>query len=150
MIVDEKLRSQLLKDVLGRANKLEKQEYENITKRQKAIAVNDVALIKKWRELAERGKRNECPKETAESKNHKPVSEMSMEEFDHYMAANRKCSKDFFDWISENISINTEMIEITREILESVIELWNLTEEEKWLLLSVALRSQPNLLKYLK
>jgi hypothetical protein len=42
------------------------------------------------------------------------------------------------------------MVNITREILESVIELWNLTEEEKWLLLSIALRSQPNLLKYLQ
>jgi hypothetical protein len=49
MIVDEKLKSQLLKDVLGRANKLEKQAYENITKRQRAIAVNDVALLKKWK-----------------------------------------------------------------------------------------------------
>jgi hypothetical protein len=150
MIVNEKLRFQLLKDVLGRANKLEKQEYENITKRQKAIAVNDVALVKKWNELAERGKRNECPRETTESKNHRPISEMSMEEFDQYMAANRKYSKESFDWTSESIRICTEMTKITREIFESVIELWNLTKEEKWLLLSIVLRSQPNLLKYLK
>jgi hypothetical protein len=150
MISDEKLRSELLKEVLGRANKLEKQEYEKINKRQSTIAVNDVALVKKWNELTELSKRNECPNETAESKNHKPVSAMSMEEFNQYMAANRKYSKDSFDWISENTAICTEMIKITREILESVIELWNLAEEEKWLLLSIALRSQPNLLKYLK
>jgi hypothetical protein len=150
MIVDEELRSQLLKEALERANKLEKQEHEKINKRQSAIAVNDVALVKKWDELIERNKRNECPKETAESRNQKPASEMSMEEFNQYIAANRKYSKDSFDWFSENIALCTEMIQITREILESVIELWNLTKEEKWLLLSIVLRSQPNLLKYLK
>jgi hypothetical protein len=150
MIVDEKLRSQLLKEALGRANKLEKQEYEKINKRQSAIAVNDVALMKKWDELNERSKRNECPKETTESRNQKPASEMSMEEFNHYMDANRKYSKDSFDWISENTAICTEIIKITTEIFESVIELWNLTKEEKWLLLSIVLRSQPNLLKYIK
>jgi hypothetical protein len=150
MIVDEKLRSQLLKEALGRANKLEKQEYEKINKREKAIAVNDVALAKKYKELTERNKRNECPKETPESRNQKPASEMSMEEFNQYMAANRKYSKDSFDWINENMTICTEMVKIINEILESVIDLWNLTEEEKWLLLSIVLRSQPNLLKYLK
>jgi hypothetical protein len=41
------------------------------------------------------------------------------------------------------------MIDINKEIFESVIELWNLTEEEKWLLLSIALRSLLNLSKYL-
>jgi hypothetical protein len=75
---------------------------------------------------------------------------MSTEEFNQYMAANRKYSKDSFDWISENIAICTEMTKITGEIFESVIELWNLSEEEKWLLLSIVLRSQPNLLKYLQ
>ena len=73
-----------------------------------------------------------------------------MEEFDQYMAANNKYFKDSFDWFSESISINTERMKLTREILESVIELWNLSYDEEWLLLSIALRSQPNLLKYLK
>ena len=62
MIVDEKLRSQLLKEVLGRANKLEKQEYEKINKRQSTIAVKDIALIKKWNELTEQSKRNRVHK----------------------------------------------------------------------------------------
>ena len=143
MIVDEKIRSQLLKEALRRANKLEKQEYENITERQKEIAVNDVALLKKWKELCERDERNRCQNEAAESKNHKPVTEMSMDEFDQYMAANRK-------YFSESISFCTETTTITRELFESVIKLWNLTDEEKWLLLSITLRSQPNLLKYVK
>jgi hypothetical protein len=139
-----------LKEVLRRANKLEKQEYEKINKRQSTIAVKDIALLKKWYELTERSKRSECPKETTESKNHKSVTEMSMEEFNQYSAANNKYFKDSFDWMGENISINTERITITKEILESVIEFWSLADGEKWLLLSIALRSQPNLLKYLK
>ena len=139
MIFDEKVRSQILREALGRANKLEKQEYENITARQKAIGENDVALLKRWKELCEQDER----KGSRESKNRKPVAEMSMEEFDQYIAENRK-------YFSESISFCTETTTITRELLESVIELWNLTEQEKWLLLSITLRSQPNLLKYLK
>jgi hypothetical protein len=141
MVVDEKLRSELLKEALGRANKLEKQEYEKITARQKEIGENDVALVIKWKELCEQDERNKCSNET-ESKNRKPVAEMSMDEFDLYMAANSK-------YFSESISFCTETSKITRELFESVIELWNLTEQEKWLLLSITLRSQPNLSKYM-
>jgi hypothetical protein len=150
MIVDEKSRSQLLKEVLGRANKLEKQEHEKISKMQSIIAEKNSAMLTKWNELSERSKINECPKETAESKNHKPVKDMSMEEFNRWSEANNKHFEASFAFCNKSIEINTERIGVIKEILESVIELWSLCNEEKWLLLSIALRSQPNLLKYLK
>ena len=147
-MIEEKLKFQLKKEVLRRANKQEKQEHENISKRQSVIAEKDVALVKKWDALSERSKRNEYPKETAESKNHKHVSEMTMDEFNNYMAANRKYTDASFACSTESMQINSERLDVLKEVMESIIELWNLGDEEKWLLLSIALRSQPNLLKY--
>jgi hypothetical protein len=150
MIVDKKLRSQLLKDVLGRANKLEKQEHEEINKKQLAIADKNIALLKKWNELIERSKRNECPKDASTSRNHKSINDMSMEEFNEYIAANNKYTAASFAYFNESFSINTERVDIIKEIMESLVELWNIGDDEKWLLLSIALRSQPNLLRYMK
>ena len=150
MVVDVKSRSQLLKDVLGRANKLENQEYEKISKIQSIIAEKNSAMLTKWNELSERSKRNECPKETAKSKNQKPLKDMSMEEFNRWSEANNKYFEASFAFFTESTEINTERIAVIKEIMESAIELWSLCNEEKWLLLSIALRSQPNLLKYLK
>jgi hypothetical protein len=91
------------------------------------------------KELNEQIERNECPIETAESKNHKPVSDMSMTEFNQYMAASSKYSEESFDWIKKSIAFCMEKISINNEIFESVVELYNFAEEEKWLLLSIAL-----------
>ena len=150
MSVNDKSRFELLKEVLGRANKLEKQEYEKISKIQSIISEKNSDLLTKWIDLSERSKINECPKETEESKNHKPVKDMSMEEFNRWSEANNKYFEASFAFFNKNVEINIERIKVIKEIMESVIESWSLCKEEKWLLLSIALRSQPNLLKYLK
>jgi hypothetical protein len=73
-----------------------------------------------------------------------------MEEFNEYIAANNKYTTASFAYFNESISINTERADIIMEIMQSLVELLNIGNDEKWLLLSIALRSQPNLLRYMK
>jgi hypothetical protein len=148
-MIDKNMRSLLLKEVLARANKQEKQDYEKIKDKKSAVSKLVIELQTKLHELAERDRRNEYPKDTAYKCN-KSVAEMTMDEFNEYMKHTSSHSEEHFKWTRESISIMTRHAEIMSEFLNSAIELSNLSYEEKWLLLSIALKSQPNLLKYLK
>ncbi len=149
MNFNDKMRCQLVKEALGRANKQEKQEHEKVSSKQIAIGKRLKDLLTDWDGLLERDKRNEYPK-NATNTNNKPVTQMSNEEFSEYMRLSNKHSEQHFAWSSESIAIITEQVKIVNEFMESIIELSNLGTEEKWLLLSIVLRSQPNLLKYIK
>jgi hypothetical protein len=148
-MIDKNMRSLLLKEVLARANKQEKQDYEKIKDKKNAAYKLVTESRTKLHELAERDRRNEYPKDTAYKCN-KSVAEMTMDEFNEYMKHTSSHSEEHFKWTRESISIMTRHAEIMSEFLNSAIELSNLSYEEKWLLLSIALKSQPNLLKYLK
>ena len=143
------MRSLLLKEVLSRANKQEKQDYEKIKNEKSAVSKLVVELQSKLRELTERDRKNEYPKDSPYKCN-KSVSEMTMDEFNEHIKHTSRHSEEHFKWANESIAIITKHAEILSEFLDSVIELNNLSYEEKWLLLSIALKSQPNLLKYLK
>ena len=140
--------NKLLKEVLRRANKEEKQEYENIGNRQLALAERFLDIMKKWDEIVETEKTNESPKDT--TLNDKSASEMSMEEFRDYIRRWGKYSTEYFTWSNRCLSANTEQIKIIGEIMKLLIELRSLEDKEKWLLLSIAIRSQPNLLNYIQ
>jgi hypothetical protein len=114
-----------------------------------AVSKLVIELQTKLKELTERDRRNEYPKDSAYKCN-KSVAEMTMDEFNEYMKHTSSHSEEHFKWASESIAIITQHAEIMSEFLDSEIELNNLSYEEKWLLLSIALKSQPNLLKYLK
>jgi len=148
MVVEDKLRTQLLKDVLGRANKQEKQEHQEIRDKKIAVVKRLTAAQSDYDGLIERCKRNEYPKNGTNTSN-KPVTQMSNEEFNEYMRQSNKHFEEHFAWSSESISIMTEQVDIVKVVMESIIELSNLGTDEKWLLLSIALR-QPTLLNYLK
>jgi phage-related minor tail protein len=75
---------------------------------------------------------------------------MSNEEFNEWTKQNSKNFDEHFAWTSKTLKIMTQQMKIINEIMELMTELCTLETEEKWLLLSIALRSQPNLLKYLE
>jgi hypothetical protein len=148
MVVEGRLKIQLLKDVLGRANKQEKQDYEDIkNKKDKALGKLKAMLEDRDRTI-ERSERNKYPKETPNTVT-KPVTEMSMEEFNEYIRQLDKYFTESFAWANESIEIMTEYSKLMNAIVKSIIELGKIRSEEKWLLLSIALR-QPTLLNYLK
>ena len=142
-------RNELLREVLKRANKQEKIDHEEIREKKRVVVKRLKVAQEKFDGLAERSKRNEYPKNAINTYN-KPASQMSNEEFSEYMRQSNKHSEEHFAWTSESIAIMTEQVKIVDEFMDSIIELSNLGTDEKWLLLSIALRSQPNLLKYLE
>ena len=141
-------RNELLREVLKRANKQEKEEHEEIRKKQISVVKRLETAQADYDELIEQSKRNEYPKESTKA-NEKPVSQMSNEEFKEYMRLSNKHTEEHFAWTSESFSIMTKQLEIVRQVIESIIELSNLGTDEKWLLLSIALRSQPTLMKFM-
>jgi hypothetical protein len=99
-------------------------------------------------EIIEVEKADVCPKDT--SVNDKPASEMSMGEFREYMRSWSNHTTEYFKWSSRCLKANSEQLKIIGEIMQILFELLSLEEKEKWLLISIVLRSQPNLLNYMQ
>ena len=155
---------ELLKEVLKRATKKEKQEYDKISDQQDAIIYRRQKIQSEFEKLSERTGSNEYPR-TADTKYtlKSPEELMRMtseesrlwrEQIDREIEENRRKTKDWaekFDkWLAENSAINSRQMELIDESVEIILEMLALERKEKWLLLSIALRSQPNLLKYLQ
>jgi len=146
---NERNPKELLKEALRRANKKEKQEYEEISKRQNAIWERVLAIFKEYEELNEESQRNKCPESTP-TPDSKRVVAMSTEEFNQWMEQTRRECRESSAWSSKSFSIMSKQMTLIKELIELSSELLGLEREEKWLLLSVALRSQPNLLRYIE
>jgi len=145
----EETREKMLKEALRRANKKEREEHEQISNKKTAIIERIVALIEEYKELSEKSEKDKCPEDTA-PQNKKPANEMSAEEFNEWMAQSRKESRESFEWSSRTLDVLKKQMVLIRELMELSVELCVLEREEKWLLLSVALRSQPNLLRFIE
>ncbi len=155
---------ELLKEVLRRANKTEKQEYDEISDRQDTIIDRIQEIYAEQEQLSERSSKNEYPK-TADTKYTRKSPEELMrmtseetrlwsEQVDREIEENKRKREDWdekFDkWLAESLATIKRQIELTKEKIRLMTELLILENKEKWLLLSIALRSQPNLLKYLQ
>lgn len=155
---------ELLKEVLKRANKKEKQDYNEISDQQDAIIDRKQEIQSELEKLSERTRNNENPR-MADTKYTLKSSEELMrmtseenrlwsEQIDREIEENRRKTKDWsekFDkWLAENSAINSKQMELIDESIEIILEMLVLERKEKWLLLSIVLRSQPNLLKYLQ
>ncbi len=119
-MIDDKKQFELLKEVLARANKQEKIQYEALNKKQLSIIQKFSAIIKEWHDLREMNDRTKCPKEPS------------------------------IEWNTQCIANNTKQIEKANQLIELITEFFVLEYELKWLLLSIALRTQPNLMRYLQ
>lgn len=148
-MIDKNSKNLLLKEILARANKEEKLEHEKIMQKRGSLIKLATDLQSKWHELLEREKRNEYPKSSGYKQN-KSVVEMNTIEFDEYMTQTSIQSEGHFKWVNESIAIVTEFVEVLQKRLEAEIELRTACYDEKWLLLSIAVRSQPSPLKYLE
>jgi hypothetical protein len=147
-MIELKIKCDLLKEALTRANKKEKQEYENILKKQIVLGERFDTVMKEWQDIRDKQKHKYGPQEPQKSQ--KSTEEMSTDEFMQEMKANNKYFHDCLHWNTEQITTNTEQIGKVSQLVELITEFIALENEAKWLLLSIALRTQPNLLKYIR
>lgn len=158
-------RGKLLKEVLGRAKKEEKQEHKAIIERQIAIAkrIKDIEL--EIEALMERNRNNEYPKRMdntyhAPDKTHDEIMKMSSWEFhewcqqiireaSEFNEEGKRWNDGFEIWNAKNTVILNEEFKLIAESISLKNEFYSLEDKEKWLLLSIALRSQPSLMKFI-
>jgi hypothetical protein len=155
---------ELLKEVLRRANKTERQEYDGISDRQDTIIDKIQEIYSELEQLSDRSSKIEYPKTVDIAYTLKSPEELMRmnseetrlwsEQVDREIEENKRKSEDWnekFDkWLAESSATIKRQIELTKEKIALMTELLILESKEKWLLLSIALRSQPNLLKYLQ
>jgi hypothetical protein len=165
VISNREYQHKLLREVVSRANQEELQQYEEIVKRQIEISkrVQQISFEKKV--LNERNRMNVFPEQPntnrAPDKTHEEVKRMSdaehhmwieqiIEENAEYNAKSKGYIEKLEGWSAKNNVIMDERMKLTEEFLELKKESDILEEKEKWLLLSIAIRSQPNLLNYIQ
>jgi DNA mismatch repair ATPase MutS len=120
MNLNDKLRNQLVKEALARANKQEKIEHEEIREKKRVVVKRLKVAQEEFDGLVDRSKRNEYPKNGTNT-NNKPASQMSNEEFSEYMRQSNKHTEEHFAWSSESIAIMTEQVKIANDFMESIL-----------------------------
>lgn len=138
----------ILKEVLTRANKEEKQAYITLSNKQLAVIDNISDLVRTFGRINDRKNMDLCPKDP--TLGDKPVTEMSNAEFSGYMRRWNDYIVEYFKWSNRNISATTEQIAVIGDFIEVLMNLISIETKEKWLLLSIAIRSQPTLLNYMQ
>ena len=163
--VGEDDRRALLKEVLARANREQKQEYRVILSRQIEIAKRLQEIQLEIKVLKERERNNEYPKTDdnsyhAPDKTHGEIMDMSngelhewseqiKKETTEYTTGSGRWNEKMEIWRAKDNVIFDEKLKLFDESIKLNKEFYNIGEEEKWLLLSIALRSQPTLMKYM-
>jgi hypothetical protein len=137
-----------LKEILSRANKEEKQAYNTLSSKQLAVIDSVSDLIRAFGRINDTKNLDLCPKDPTSGD--KTVTEMSNAEFSDYVRRWNNYLVEYFKWSSRNISTTTEQIALIGDLIGVLINLISNEAEEKWLLLSIAIRSQPNLLTYIQ
>ena len=148
MVESQENNKKILKEVLNRANKEEKQTYNTLSNKQLALLDTISELIRAYSKISDTKNIDLCPKDP--TLGDKPVAEMSNAEFSGYMRRWNNYLVEYFKWSNRNISATTEQITLIGEFIKVLMNLVSYEAEEKWLLLSIAIRSQPNLLTYLQ
>ena len=162
---DEKSPRELLKEVLRRANKKEKQEYQAIIDRQTAINQRLEEIISEEEDIDEKDEMNEFPESktahSSPSKTHEEIMRMSSGELhewceqtcreaDESIAESKRWREEFAEWSTKRNKYLLRRMDLIKESITLSTEYLSLEYREKWLLLSIALRSQPNLMRYIK
>jgi len=164
MSSDKETKRELLRNVLRRTNKEERQKYDSIVERQNAIAERMQEIGLEIDVLSERDKLNKFPEKEftyfhAPDKTHDEIMGMSSGELhewceqikresSEYNAGCKRYNEGFDVWFAKTTVISNEKMKLIDESVTLKKEFDSLEDKEKWLLLSIALRSQPNLLKY--
>jgi hypothetical protein len=154
--LDEKNQRTILKEVVRRASKEENQQHIAIVERQCAIVERLDEIKKEVEFLQEKRKQNKYPEFNRVHITDKPYSEMSRAEFEEFIQQCKRFNEEAENWRAkhgswsiEDDTIFQKKLKLIDESFELKEEFYALKEKEKWLMLSIVLRSQPNLLKYL-
>lgn len=157
---------ELLKEVLNRANKDEIEQYYGIFNRKVEISKRMEQISFEDKVLDERDSLIIYPEKEdstyhAPDRSHDEIMGMSsgdlhdwsqqiIKETAEYNKNLQRYNEALEVWGAKNKVIMNDRLKLTKEFLELKKELDNLKENEKWLLLKVAIRSQPNLLTFIQ
>jgi hypothetical protein len=158
--------SELIQEVLHRANKAEKQQYKEIIERKLEISKRASEISHEQEVLSERDKINLLPERPsttyhAPDKSNKEIMGMSsgdlhewtqqvVKETEEYNYNSKKYNEELEVYRAKNSVLMKERMKLIEESLALKIEFDALEKKEKWLLLSIAIRSQPNLLTFIQ
>lgn len=138
---------ELVKETMRRANKREKQERASIVKREKEIFKRMKEIVSEIKLLEQKRRENKMP----ESEYHtlEEIKAMSVEDLQEWNKRMERRNKEFPAWSSKDDAILSEQRKLNNEFDELHNEFFTLQDKEKWLLLSIVLRSQPTLMRYI-
>jgi len=125
----EKKQRELLKEVLRRANTKEKEQHQQISDRKTAIIKRIVATLEEYEELSDEKDKNKCPESTA-AQDKRSLVDMSMEEFNEWIARYQKESDEHFEWSTKVFDIMKKQMVLIKEFLELTVDLWSLENKE--------------------
>ncbi len=161
LIDNQEYHSKLLKEALNRANQEEKQQYAKILQRKSEISKRIEEIYSEQEALNEKDKANALPERPrinylAPDRSHlgvmsKPCGGQQVtKETAEYYAKSKRYREELRVYGANNSAILNERLKLIQEYLELKVELDDLEEREKWLLLSIALGSQHSLLGYMQ
>jgi hypothetical protein len=144
--IEKRSPRELVKEAMRRANKKERQERVSIVKREKEIFKRMKEIVSEIKLLEQKRRENKMP----ESEYHtlEEIKAMSVEDLQEWNKRMKRRNKEFPAWSSKDDAILSKQRRLNNEFEELHSEFFTLQDKEKWLLLSIVLRSQPSLMKY--
>jgi hypothetical protein len=158
--------TKLILEVLQRANQTETQQYKEIFERKLAISKRMTEVSYDEEVLSEREKLNTKPETprtsyNAPDKSHGEIVGMSsgklhewtqqvIKENEEYIRNSKKYNEELEIYSAKSTVIMREHMKLIEDSVALKVEFDGLERKEKWLLITIALRSQPNLLNYLQ
>jgi Skp family chaperone for outer membrane proteins len=139
-------RAKLLKEALNRANQQEKQQYTDILHQKQALSAKLQDLSAAHTALNEKDQRNVPPEKPSID----PQVGGRQNKTADYNAKTKRYREELKAYNAQNTAILQERINLIAETLQAKASLDALGEKEKWLLLTMALRSQTNLLNFIQ
>ncbi|MCW4030195.1 MAG: hypothetical protein NWE92_11185 [Candidatus Bathyarchaeota archaeon] len=145
LIDNQEYQAQLIKEALTKANPEEKRQYDKILQRkaEQTQRMQEIGIAQEA--LNEKDKNNVLPeKPSADPQVWSKLSKTVQE------AKNKLYREELKTYNTQNTDILNERIKLINKFLETKSALDTLEEKEKWLLLTMAIRNQPNLLNFIQ
>jgi hypothetical protein len=145
LIDNQEYQAQLIKEALTKAKPEEKRQYERILQQKVELTqrIQEIGLVQEA--LNKKDRDNVLPEKP--STDPQVWSKQSKTAQD---AKNERYREELRAYNAQNTAILNERIKLINDFLEAKATLDALEEKEKWLLLTMAIRSQPNLLNFMQ
>ncbi len=145
LIDNQEYQAQLIKEALTKAKPEEKRQYERVLQQKAELTqrIQEIGLAQEA--LNEKDRDNVLPeKPSTDSQVWNKQTKIAQD------AKNKRYREELRAYNAQNTAILNERIKLINEFLEAKATLDALEEKEKWLLLTMAIRSQPNLLNFMQ